>query len=128
MNDQNSEIWTDEDEAGAEAHDSVLEAFEEAADGGKEVSSPTRITEDLAGRVGRWSGVNSCCNSGIAMGNLRPHFDSWVAATLAANPGSSMIASGWYEGQIKCKTKRPPLGARSCKGWFTKIVCYVDIV
>jgi hypothetical protein len=119
--------WTPEDEANAEEHESTLDSFEDGESNAKNLASPTRIAEDLAGRVGRWSGVNSCCDGSNALRRLRPHFNAWVAATVAANPGSTLIASGWYKGQIKCKSKRPPMGARSCKGWFTKIVCYVDI-
>jgi hypothetical protein len=127
MTDEASETWTDEDDIDAEEHEDDIDGFDDVASGDKSLESPTRIAEDLAGRIGNWSGVNSCCNSDIAIGQLKPHFKKWVAATVATHPGSILVASGWYKARIKCKTKRRWDGKRKCKGWFTKVVCYVDI-
>lgn len=128
MSEDQVDDWTDADEADAEEHGSTLDEEVVTSDPANKITaSPTRITEDLAGRVGRWSGVNSCCDSSRALRELQPHFNAWVASTAAAHPGSTVIATGRYAGQIRCKTKRPTGGARKCKGWFTSIVCYVDL-
>ncbi len=85
-----------------------------------------RVTIDLAERVGRWSGVDACCDNGVAMGQLRPHFDQWLAETVASHEGRKLLSSGWLDGEVKCESARHPFGRKRCKGWFTKIVCYAD--
>lgn len=88
----------------------------------------TRITTDLADRIGKWGGIDNCCDKTTAMGHLRNYFDVWVAETLAAHPGRTVAGSGWYDGQIKCSPSRKhPFGERRCRGWFTRIMCYVDL-
>lgn len=86
----------------------------------------TRITADLAERVGKWSGVDACCDNAIAMAQFKPHFDAWLAETVAAHPGRELVASGWSNGEVKCESARHPFGRKKCKGWFTKIACYAD--
>jgi hypothetical protein len=90
------------------------------------VANVMRVTDDLAERIGKWSGVDACCDKTFAMGQLRPHFDAWVAETVARNPGKVLVASGWFEGEIKCESARHPFGRKKCKGWFTKIGVYAD--
>lgn len=85
-----------------------------------------RVIADLAKRVGKWSGVDACCDKDIAMGHLRPHFNAWLAETVADNAGKTLVGSGWLDAEVKCESARHPFGRKRCKGWFTKISCYAD--
>ena len=101
-------------------------AGDDQSDAGDSEPDLTRVTADLAKQVGKWSGVDACCDNSIAMSQLRPHFDTWLAETAALNTGMRLVASGWLDGEVKCESARHPFGRKKCKGWFTKIMCYAD--
>lgn len=119
---------TNPPEEEGELHEAECRDYDEiVAEIEDESLSPTRIAEDLARTVGGWSGVRNCCDSGRAIAQLKPHFERWVAATVAAHPGSTLVAKGWYGGRTECRSGRKWDGTRWCKGKFTSIVCYVDL-
>jgi hypothetical protein len=115
--------WTEEDEANAEDHEDTFEetrqAWARAADG------ITRIEADLAGTVGWWKGVSSCCSSSRANHELAPHKSAWVNATIASNPTWTPVAFGNHAAPLACKNSSTN-GKRKCKARFKHVVCYVD--
>lgn len=120
MSDAEWDAATLDDDSGAD----VPEAKETLKDG-VTGTEPWRVTEDIAGRVGRWSGVRGCSDEDRAVGAMQPHYDQWVAATIAAHADRTPLAKG-YGGHRWWKNKTSSAGKRSCKGGWSYLNVYVD--
>ena len=86
----------------------------------------TRVTADLAGRIGTWTGVRSCSDVERARAAFMGAFNAWIGEQVTGNPGRRLVRVGtgsapwWYENRRRS-------GRRSCKGGFHAAPVYADL-
>lgn len=108
-----------------ESEDALADDKSDLADKPDPQVEPFRVQEDIGPRIPVWYGVRSCKDQDRAIAEMKPHFEQWVAKTIASRPESTAIAKGWHSGEIWWQN-RSTNGKRRCKGGFRKLIVYVD--
>ncbi len=88
-----------------------------------EESRIERVTADLSGAIGQWTGVRSCGQAERADGARQSAYERWIGQQTLARPHKLLLVAGVGAGQWKSENRRRN-GARSCKGWYVSAPAY----
>jgi hypothetical protein len=94
-----------------------------AAPADLEESRIERVTADLRGAIGTWTGVRSCSRAERAEEARKSAFEQWIGQQTLARPRKLLLVAGVSAGQWKYENRRRR-GARSCKGWYVSAPVY----
>lgn len=83
----------------------------------------TRVTADLSGRIGTWTGVRSCADAGRARNAFMATFNSWIGEQVTGNPSRRLVRVGTGDAPWWVENRRRS-NRRSCKGGFNAAPVY----
>lgn len=90
---------------------------------GVEDSRIERVTADLSGAIGQWTGVRSCSHADRADGARQTAYERWIGQQTLARPRKLLLVAGVGAGQWKYENRRRNR-VRSCKGWYVSAPAY----
>lgn len=82
-----------------------------------------RVTADLSGAIGQWTGVRSCGRAERANDARQSAYERWIGQQTLARPRMLLLFAGVGAGQWKSETKRNG-NTRKCKGWYVTAPAY----
>ncbi len=82
-----------------------------------------RVTADLSGAIGTWTGVRSCGRADRANDARQSAYERWIGQQTLARPRKLLLVAGVGAGQWKSQHRRNG-NTRKCKGWYVSAPAY----
>ncbi len=82
-----------------------------------------RISGDLSGSIGQWTGVRSCSQASRATDARQAAYERWIGQQTLARQGKTLLVAGVGPAQWRSENRRVD-GRRSCKGWYETAPAY----
>ncbi|MEG3163049.1 hypothetical protein U1701_00405 [Sphingomonas sp. PB2P19] len=89
-----------------------------------EESRIERVTADLSGAIGTWTGVRSCGRAERANDERQSAYERWIGQQTLARPRKLLLVAGVGAGRWRYENRRRSSGARHCKGWYVSAPVY----
>ncbi len=82
-----------------------------------------RITGELRGSIGQWTGVRSCSQASRATDARQAAYERWIGQQTLARQGKTLLVAGVGPARWRSENRRVD-GRRSCKGWYETAPAY----
>lgn len=110
--------------AGAQEAAPAKELTRNAVPADMEESRIERVTADLSGAIGQWTGVRSCGSAERANDARQSAYERWIGQQTLARPRKLLLVAGVSAGQWRYENRRRSNRARHCKGWYVSAPAY----